>query len=354
MELELKGNSPAALVAGILLLSRARSFGIPGVRVSIVGDRETITPVLGPAIFHSNVLASCGVGREDGQGPLVILPGPANLPLLACLSREGLGPWFELDTQGQGLHPATQAFVRLARDSRPAARAHSKQLRVALAALGIPAEPALLDLLFDAPAPNLTRLAITLRAGRAITGQVGDPWHRVLGASEQRLPDPLEVDGEELLERFAAGRLEPWLGRLSQQHRDAVDEWMMGIAALSDQDEGRDLALLAALGQLMSHVLVLPKNGMLPPPSGAEDLVATGLVRALGATRGQPDANQSLLQVFQFLGGTFVDSAAHPVDVGGLPAPEDRLGRWKWFVAGVSRASELSDDLWRSLMDPAS
>ena len=93
---------------------------------------------------------------------------------------------------------------------------------------------------------------------------------------------------------------------------------------------------------------------MLPPPSGAEDLVATGLVRALGATRGQPDANQSLLQVFQFLGGTFVDSAPHPVDVGSPPAPEDRLGRWKWFVAGVSRASELTDDLWRSLMDPAS
>lgn len=354
MELELKGNSPAALVAGILLLSRARSFGIPGVRVRIVGDRETITPVLGPAIFHSNVLASCGVGREDGQGPLVILPGPPDLPLLACLSREGLGPWFELDTQGGGLHPATQAFVRLARDARPAARARSKQLRVALAELGIPAEPALLDLLFDAPAPVLTRLAITLRAGRAITGKPGHPWHRILGPTEHRLPDPLDLGGEELLERFAAGRLEPWLGRLSLQHRDAVDDWLMGMALLSDQDEGRDMELIAALGELMSHVLVLPKNAMLPPPSGAEDLVATGLVRALGATRGQPDANQSLLEVFQFLGGTFVDHAAHPIDVGSPAAPEDRLGRWKWFVDGVSRASELADDLWRSLMDPAS
>lgn len=354
MELELKGNSPAALVAGILLLSRARSFGIPGLRVRIVGDRETITPVQGPAIFHSNVLASCGVGREDGQGPLVILPGPAELPLLACLSREGLGPWFELDTQGQGLHPATQAFVRLARDPRPTARARSKQLRVAMAALGIPAEPALLDLLFDAPAPTLTRLAITLRAGRAITGQAGHPWHQILGPTEQRLPDPLDLSGPELLERFVAGGLEPWLGRLSVQHRDSVEDWMMGMALLGDEDDGRDMALVAALGELMSQVLVLPKNAMLPPPSGAEDLVATGLVRALGAARGQTDANQSLLQVFQFLGGTFVDSAPHPVDVGSPPAPEDRLGRWKWFVDGVSRASELADDLWRSLMDPAS
>ena len=354
MELELKGNSPAALVAGILVLSRARSFGIPGVRVRIVGDRETITPVEGPAIFHSNVLASCGVGREDGQGPLVILPGPTELPLLACLSREGLGPWFELDTQGLGLHPATQAFVRLARDPRPAARVLSKQLRVAMADLGIPAEPALLDLLFDAPAPTLTRLAITLRAGRAITGQAGHPWHQILGSTDQRLPDPLDLSGEELLERFAGGALEPWLGRLSERHRDAVEDWLMSMALLSDQDDGRDMDLVSALGVLMSQVLVLPRNAMLPPPSGAEDLVATGLVRALGATRGQTDANQSLLQVFQFLGGTFIDSAPHAIDVGSPPAPQDRLGRWKWFVAGVSRASEVADDLWRGLMDPAS
>ena len=132
MQVELRGASPAAHTAGILLLSRARSMGIPGLQVAIVGDGTDIASVKGPAILHSNVLASCGVGRELGMGPLVVVPGPADAPLLACLSREGQGPWFALDSGGTGVHPATQAFVRLCRDPRPRARQVSRVLRRAL------------------------------------------------------------------------------------------------------------------------------------------------------------------------------------------------------------------------------
>ena len=74
MTVSLKGNSPAALTAGILLLSRARSFG-QRLDVAILGDPHDITPVVGPALVHSPVLASCGVGRELGAGALVIVPG---------------------------------------------------------------------------------------------------------------------------------------------------------------------------------------------------------------------------------------------------------------------------------------
>lgn len=354
MEISLKGTSPAALVAGILLLSRARSFGIPGVRVQIVGDPDTITPVLGPAILHSNVLASCGVGREDGHGPLVIVPGAANLPLLASLSREGLGPWFQLDTQGGGCHPATQAFVRLARDRRPAARTRSRQLRRALATLGIPPEPALLDLLFDAPAPALTRLALALRAGRSMEGDSSQSWQRWGAHCQGTPPDPIDLPGGMVLERFAAGDLEPWLARLSLGARDRVEDWLVGMSELAEADGGRDHELVGALAQVVSQALLLPQGAMLPPPSGAEDLIATGLVRALGATRGEPDANQALLQVFRFLGGRFVEHAAYPVDLGANPEPQDRLSRWKWFVDSVQQAATLADSLWAGLMDPAS
>lgn len=354
MNVALKGNSPAALTAGILLLSKARSFGMPWARVEIVGAVSDITPVLGPAMVHSNVLASCGVGRELGQGPLVIVPGPTDQSLLVSLSREGLGGWFSVDTTGAGAHPATQAFVRLARDPRPRARGVSRNLRRFLNGCGVPSEPALLDLLFDAPVPPLTRLALTLRAGRAITGERGEPWHRFVVPDRSMAPDPADLPGPELLERHASGDLEPWLSRLRVGSRDQVDEWLTDMAALAAEDQGRDLELVRALGELLSHVLVLPPHSMLPPPSGAEDLVATSLGRALGASVGEHDASKTLVDIFKFLGGRFVDYAEHPICIWDHPAPTSRIERWKWFVDSASRAAAEADSLWRKVVDQPS
>ena len=84
MTVSLQGNSPAALTAGILLLSRARSFG-QRLQVEVVGPADEVTPVEGPAIVHSAVLASCGIGRRLGSGALVIVPGRPADPLAASL-----------------------------------------------------------------------------------------------------------------------------------------------------------------------------------------------------------------------------------------------------------------------------
>jgi len=353
MEVVLSGDSPAALTAGILLLSRARSFGLVQLKVSIDGDPQDITPVEGPATLHSTVLASCGVGRELGQGPLVVVPGPPGRPLLTSLSKEGLGPWFELDTSGRGSHPGAQAFVRLSRDPRPRARQLGKQLRRFLADLGIPAEPALLDLLFAAPVPPLDRLALTLRAGRAITGVAGTPVHAWLASDTSEFPDPLpsDVPGEVVVERFRAGELEALLGRATVRGRDRAEDWLEGMIALADSDGGRDMDLVGALAELASHVGLLPSHGMLPPTAAAADAVATGLGRALGAHRGERDASQALRHVFEFLGGRFVQGEEHPIRLGYSDPPPEGVERWRWFVEGVDRAATRAEDLWREVMD---
>ena len=168
----LSGNWPSALTAGILLLSKARSFGIP-LQVEILGDPATIESVSGPVVVHAHVLASCGVGRDLGTGALVVVPGPAVDPVLVCLEPDGNGPWFEVDSRGEGVHRAPQAFVSLAKDQRAEARHAVRLLRRFFSTLGVPPEPAVLDLLFGAPCPPLTRLALALRAGRAMTEENG-------------------------------------------------------------------------------------------------------------------------------------------------------------------------------------
>jgi len=348
----LKGSSPAALTAGILLASRARSFGVP-LRVEIVGDPAEITPVTGPAVLYSHVLASCGVGRDLGEGALVLVPGPATEPVLACLDVGGLGEWFEVDSSGAGLHPGTQAFVRLARDTRPAAREAARQLSRFLRLHGVPPEPAVLDLAFCAPEQPLTRLALALRAGRAMTGEKGAAVTRWLapGFLLGDLPDMPESGGA-LVEAARGGRLGGWLDRLTVPSRFAVEGWLGLVGELSAGDGGRDLALVEALADLFAHLALLPARSMLPVPDAAADAVATGLARVIGATGGLSDANQALAEVFRFLGGKFVTTASFPITLPSPAPPADRLGRWRWFTSQVIDAAEHAESLWRRVCEP--
>ncbi len=350
MSISLRGSSPVTLTAGILLLSRARSFGIP-FSVQVEGDPNTITPVLGPALVHAPVLATCGVGRELGQGPLVAVPGPATDPMLMCLAEGGAGEWFEIDASGEGSHPATQAYVALAREPSILARQTTRQFHRLLHALGLPGEPAVLDLLFNAPSPPLTRLMLALRAGRAMTGEGGQSPTRWL-TQTLHLPETLPpgLSGHELLSLWRAGDLDPLLDRLIVRSRMAVTQWLEGFETLATEREGLGV-LLSELAELYAMLALLPANGMIPPVDAASDAVATGLARVLGAAGGEVDANRSLCAVFHFLGGRFVDSAPYAIDLAGPAAPEGRTAIWKWFCNGVNSAAEHADPLWRRVMD---
>jgi hypothetical protein len=333
MNVCLRGSSPATMVAGILLLSRARTFG-QRIRVDILGDPSEVGVVSGPAVLHSAPLASCGVGRELGSGALVVVPGPCSAPLAVSLSADGRGGWFEVAREGDGEHPATRALLALLRDAPPERQPLALQLRQGFEVLGVATEPAVLDLLFGAPVAPLARLAVALRAGRTLTGMRGAPVNAALVG-------PLSADDE--VDAAAT------LGRMSPAVRAPLGALRAHANVLR---ESGSPALAMAIDELLGHFGLLPAGGILPPLDPATDAVAVGLGRALGATSGKAEAQIALMDTYRFLGGGFVARSEWVVDLPADPPPTERLARWRWFCTQVSEAAARVDRIWRDLVDP--
>ena len=355
MKVVLAGNWPASLTAGILLLSRSRSFGIP-LSVSVVGEPKKLTNVEGPAVVYSHVLASCGVGRDLGQGPLVVVPGPPTESVLLSLEEHGKGTWFSVDSSGEGGHPATKAFVRLVRDNRASARHAAALLRRLCRWAGVPPEPALLDVLFGAPAPPLTRLGLAIRAGQALTGEPVQPITHSLvkGGVECPVIQSEAVDAGEVFKEWRKGALGEVLECFPVSARLSTEDFLDAVSTLIQEGEEELLPLVSALSELAGTLVVLPRGCMMPPLDASADSVANGLAHVLGARGGESNANRSLLDIYRFLGGRFVDHENYPYSLYSAPVPECRQERWQWFVESVLQASEQLDDLWAAVMDPAS
>lgn len=351
MDIVLKGSTPAATTAGILLLTRARQLGLP-VTVRVVGEPDTRERVVGPALLYAPVLAGCGVGREDGQGALVIVPGAATAPVMMTASPHGVDGWFFVDRSGNGHHPATQAFVRLSRDPRVEARRLGKEVRRAMELLGLAPDPAVLDVLFGAQAPPLTRLSLGLRAGRSMAGGRGEPITRfVTGSAVERDPLPPLASPEETQAGLESGAYRWILDGLSPALRDRAEEWLDTALALAREDGGRDLPLTHAILELASNLVQLPPYSVLPPLGAAEDAVAVGLRTAMQTTE-EADAMAQLVQMFRFLGGRYIAADEHALDVGAAPAPEDHIARWEWFCVEVRRGRKRATELWDQISDP--
>jgi len=195
-----------------------------------------------------------------------------------------------------------------------------------------------------------------MRAGQAMTGESGGvPSHSLLkGSVECDLLQIGDASGRDILDGWAEGSLDEVLSCFSVAARISIEDWLETMTALASDGHDRDLDLVAGLGELLGNIVLLPPGCMMPPTDAAADAVANGLVRVLGARGGENDAHRSLLDIYRFLGGGFVESAAYPYSCGGTPAPEGREDRWKWLVRSVVDASSSVDELWRSLMEPSS
>ncbi len=352
MQAHLTGSSPGTTTAGIMLLTRARQLGYR-LDVSVVGDPDDVVPIRGPALLYAPVLAGCGVGREHGSGATVVIPGPPADPLLVSLHPHGETGWFSVDRTSAGCHPGSKAFVRLSRDPRPGARELGRMIRQAMEGLGLSQDPAILDVCFGADIHPLTRIAVGLRAGRAMSGGRGAPITRFAASFTEH--DPLPLHPPEGLLSDTLRRDAQWVfDGLSTAVRDPAERALELALQLAEDDGGRDLPLIWSLAEIGSHLLQLPPGAMLPPLGAAEDSVATALGAALRA-EGEEDANRQLGTVFRFLGGKYVTVApTHVMTVGGEPPPPsgDRVGRWMWFCAEVRRGRKQADALWPLITDP--
>jgi hypothetical protein len=351
MDIALRGSSPCATTAAILLMTRARQLGGLRLRASLVGDPDDIVAVKGPAIAFSPVLASCGIGRELGNGGAVVVPGPPGQPLLVSFHNHGTEGWFRVDREGAGQHPGTQAFARLSRDPRVPARRVGKDLRRAMEALGMSPEPAVLDVLFGAPLPPLTRLSLALRAGRAMSGGRGEPVTRYLTGDVDHDTIPTAFDAAGFEQQLASGDLDWVLDGLVPSIRDRIEEWLTQLRQLANEDGGRDWALVHALAEVSSHLVQLPKASILPPLAAHEDSVAMALRAGLTA-EGDEDANAQLRSMFLFLGGRYVSAAEHVFEVDASKPPADPAERWRWFCDQATRGRDRADELWPTIIDP--
>jgi hypothetical protein len=353
VQVYLRGSSPGAATAGIMLLTRARQLGYR-LEVSVVGDPDDILAIAGPAVCYAPVLASCGVGRESGSGATVVVPGPPGKPLMVTTHPHGESAWFFIDRSGQGHHPATQAYVRLSRDPRPHARELGRDVRKAMEELGMSTDPAVLDILFGADAAPLVRLAVGLRAGREMAGGRGHSITRFCTGDAVGEPLPARFDETQRSELLDPDALRWILDGLSVGFRDRAEHFVKIARQLAAEDGGRDLVLLYHLAELVSHLVQLPQNSILPPLGAAEDSVATALKSALVA-EGDGDANRQLSQVFQFLGGRYVAAAdEHTFFVCSDPPPTEHIARWQWFCGQVRQGRKRADALWTQIFDPPS
>lgn len=352
MHLTLAGSSPGAHTAGILLLTRARQLGLP-LTVAILGDPKQVHPVYGPAVVYAPVLASCGVGREAGSGATVVVAGPPGEPVLVSVSPHGVDGWFEVDRNGRGAHPGARAFAALSVDPRPEARELARQLGEALSALGLSTDPAVLDVLFSADVPPLTRLSVALRTGRALSGQRGQPITRFISGTPSWDEDPLPyaLPNDIFSSLIDDGGLQWVFDGLSPAVRGRAESFVRSARAVSAAGGPDTLPLLYALAEITSHLVQLPPQSILPPLGAAEDSVAVGLVAALNA-EGPGDAAEELAQVYRFLGGKYVSEAEHIERVADAPAPEDRVERWRWFCGQSRQGRKDADALWSRLSDP--
>ncbi|MBN2799833.1 MAG: hypothetical protein JXX28_11865 [Deltaproteobacteria bacterium] len=353
MQITLEGSSPGAHTAGILLLTRARQLGLP-LTVAILGDPEEVAHVYGPAVVYAPVLASCGVGREAGSGATVVVPGPPGDPVLVTVTPHGMDGWFEVDRAGRGAHPAAKAYAALSVDPRPEARELSRELRELLTGLGMSTDPAVLDVLFSADVPPLTRLSVGLRAGRALSGRKGQPITRFMSGTPSWEEDPLPtaLPPDVFQGMVEDGGLQWILDGLSTAVRDRAEHFVAKAKDLLAAGGTEVMPLLYALAELTSHLIQLPPQSILPPLGAAEDSVAVGLHAAMSA-EGRGDAAEELAQVYRFLGGRYVSTADHPVKVCDAPAPEDRVERWRWFCSQSRQGRKDADAIWPGLVDPA-
>jgi hypothetical protein len=266
------------------------------------------------------------------------------------MEEAGLEGWFVVDRSGAGFHESTQAVIALCRHPEPEGQNLGRVLRNALAAVGCPAEPALLDLLFGAPLDPLHRLALALRVGREMSRAIGDPFTRFVRSGIEDLPDPLPtpLSADALKEAVSNGHVSRLLDRLQPGIHDQVQDWLVGVERVEAHPGFSGLVRdIAVVG---SHLVSLPMAGMLPTLPHHQEVLAEYLGRAIGAVQGEHCAMAALVETYQFLGGVFIEHSPFAVAIPGSDPPEGRVERWQWLCQAAHVTMDETEAIWKRLV----
>jgi hypothetical protein len=316
------GSWPATLTAGILLLSKARSFGQP-LRVSILRPANEIA-IEGPVLLRSNLLVGVGLPTAKGNGNVVLFPGEAKNPLSVRLEHEG---WLRLDRSGAGEMEETKAFVKLSRKRERPLSSLAFQAITGLRKLGVTPEPGIIDILFHRELDPMRRLILFLHFGRYLSGSEGQAIQRYLQL-------PIEPTQEELRV------LKPGLRRELTKWLEEVEVAFEGSRALSDGVR-RFAEDLAESDQL----------GFFPPLSMEDVSLICTLSEGLSAISKGSNALDFMKDRFTFLGGTIVEKAQNVIAISDVLPPEAHLPSWDWLLSEAEKGSDRTEQIWRQIMD---
>lgn len=160
MKLTLTGPLSVCISAGILLLSKAKTFGQP-LQVLTTHNKPKFPEWQVPTLVHDPVLAALGLPTL-GHSEVVSLGGESTTPLNVHLN----GELVKVDRSGIGVNVITNALLEFFRNGKSL---KTRTVNMLCSHLAIPKEPAVFDLLLNPKIPIGFRFAI-LKSLRDVFG----------------------------------------------------------------------------------------------------------------------------------------------------------------------------------------
>jgi hypothetical protein len=310
------GSQPACLIAGILLLTKARTFGQP-VKIEIVCTMDRIL-LNGPLMFRNLLLTECGIPHVNN---IVIIGGDSEVPMEVYTQDIGS---LSLSRSINQAHQVTKIIMQmLQRD-----KFYRLPVLAMLEYFGLVAEPFIFDLLFNTNmsafnAFGFARIVSFELVGKGLTNPFTVFNH---------------IDDEKVGWDAVTGRLE-----VSKQK--LVRDCLISIKQeLSNTDWD---ILHKALEPFLELFSIMPSETMFPSFSSELLEISKAIPMGLGNCE-DTDILFELQKKFRWLGGRFQDLKLPAYNLG----DDDNMQKdWTWFFDQVKLGETGAEKLWRQIMD---
>jgi len=304
-----EGSWLASVTAAVLLLTKARRFGIH-LSVSVVQQQRPYIQVP-PALFYSPLLVGLGLPQSPLDPSMVMLPGASEHPGLIQLNEK----WYTIDRSGKGEREETKALLSILQSDEIEDWALQQKFFSGCRQLGIVLEPALIDLFFSIPDID-DRLDVLLRIGRATKGVLGISLAELLGTVEER---------QELLKTTLA----PWIVRCENDR------------------------LLEQITQIEEDLILFDVQRLTSVATPSMLGIQKSFVDFLGAIAVPVDPLQFIEKQYRFLGGKFVSVApkGKRFEFPQSEIPEDDVDILEWILEETQKGADSVEMIWRSLSE---